>query len=159
MTPENAPAPAPECHRSTRQRRSAVHGEEGQALVETAVTLTLFVLLMLGILEFGRAFMISNVIADAARVGARAASLEPAANRNDLGFIVSTSEIVNDTRSRIAASVGNDVAEALAIAVVQTAGTPPLVEVSVTGEVPFLFRFIGNSFDINRTVAFRDPSR
>lgn len=46
--------------------------EDGQDIVEYALTLPLFVLLFLGIVEFGLVIMSYNTIANAAREGARA---------------------------------------------------------------------------------------
>ncbi len=45
----------------------------GQALVEFAVTLPLLLLLVLGVVEFSRAFQLYGAITDAARQGARTA--------------------------------------------------------------------------------------
>ena len=49
--------------RTTRQR--------GQALAEMGFVILLFVVLTLGIIDFGRMFMVLNVITHAARDGAR----------------------------------------------------------------------------------------
>ena len=45
--------------------------ERGGTLVEAAITLTLLFLFILGILEFGRAFNIYQILTNAAREGAR----------------------------------------------------------------------------------------
>ena len=50
-----------------------VRGEQGQALVEVALVLPVLLILMLGILEFGRAWYTKQVVTDAAREGARLA--------------------------------------------------------------------------------------
>ena len=47
----------------------------GQALVEFALVLPLILMLLLGILEFGRAWNEHQVVTDAARAGARLAAL------------------------------------------------------------------------------------
>lgn len=52
-----------------------VLGDEGQALVEFALVTPLLLLLIVGIIEFGRAWSMSQVITDAARQGARMASV------------------------------------------------------------------------------------
>jgi len=46
-------------------------GERGQALAEFAIVLPLLLLLIAGILEFGRAWNIKQAVTDAAREGAR----------------------------------------------------------------------------------------
>ena len=53
-----------------RSRRS-----EGQALVEFALLIPLLVIIILGIIEFGRIWMTMNVLASAAREGARIAAV------------------------------------------------------------------------------------
>lgn len=52
-------------------------GEEGQSLIEFALLLPIFLLLVVGIAEFGRAWMTRNVLTGAAQEAARAASVEP----------------------------------------------------------------------------------
>ena len=48
-------------------------GEQGTALIETAMTLPLLLLVSVGIFEFGRAFQTWQVLTNAAREGARLA--------------------------------------------------------------------------------------
>jgi hypothetical protein len=48
-------------------------GEQGTALLETAMTLPLLLLVSVGIFEFGRAFQTSQILTNAAREGARLA--------------------------------------------------------------------------------------
>lgn len=56
---------------TTAQFRSGAR--RGQALVEFALVLPVLMLLLLGILEFGRAWNVRQVLTDAAREGARLA--------------------------------------------------------------------------------------
>ena len=51
------------------------NNERGTALLETALTLPLILLVSVGIFEFGRAYQIDQVITNAAREGARVAVL------------------------------------------------------------------------------------
>jgi Flp pilus assembly protein TadG len=51
--------------------------DKGQTLVETAFALLLFLLLVLGIFEFGRAMYSKNTLTNAARAGARVAVVTP----------------------------------------------------------------------------------
>lgn len=62
-------------------RRAA--GERGSALLETALTLPLILLLTVGIFEFGRAYETWQVLVNAAREGARVAVL-PNATASDV---------------------------------------------------------------------------
>ena len=48
-----------------------LHRRNGAALVEMALVLPVFLTVVLGIMEFGRAMMVSNLVANAAREGAR----------------------------------------------------------------------------------------
>ena len=58
----------------TRMRKRLT-GERGTALIETALTLPLLLLVSVGIFEFGRAFQTWQVLTNAAREGARLAVL------------------------------------------------------------------------------------
>ncbi len=50
-------------------------GRRGQALTEMAMVIPILLLMVVGIMEFGRAWALSQVVTDAARQGARIASL------------------------------------------------------------------------------------
>ena len=54
-------------------RRAARNGERGQALVEFALILPILLILLLGILDFGRAVAAYNSVSNGARSGARVA--------------------------------------------------------------------------------------
>lgn len=58
----------------SRQRRRA-RRDDGQALVEFALIMPVFLLLVMGVVEFGRAWNSYQVVTDAAREGARTAVL------------------------------------------------------------------------------------
>jgi Flp pilus assembly protein TadG len=51
--------------------RQSRHGERGNALIESAITIPILLLLMVGIFEVGRAYETWQVITNAAREGAR----------------------------------------------------------------------------------------
>ena len=57
--------------------RDAARREAGQELVEFALILPLLLLLFFGIIEFGRAILAYNTIANAAREGARQGIVDP----------------------------------------------------------------------------------
>jgi Flp pilus assembly protein TadG len=61
-------------------QRNRVSPRSGAALVEFAVVLPVFVLFILGIIEFGRAFMVGQLVTNAAREGARQAVLDGSTN-------------------------------------------------------------------------------
>lgn len=150
--------------RHAGQNYPSERSQRGQALVELALSITLLMLLSLGIVEFGRILMITNVVTHAARDGARAAAVEPASNRNSSGMLLSTAAIEARVRDQMrdvmsAADVG-----ALTVAVAQpTTNGIPMVSVTVSGQVPYLFAplLFGDNLglSINRAVAFRDEGR
>ncbi|MGB7970763.1 MAG: TadE family protein [Candidatus Deferrimicrobiaceae bacterium] len=51
--------------------------KKGQSLVEFALLLPLFLLMVVGVAEFGRAWMTRNILTGAAREGARVAAVQP----------------------------------------------------------------------------------
>lgn len=151
--------------RSSCMWRRRVDGERGQTLVELGITIVLFMMLSLGIVEFGRILMIVSVVTHAARDGARAAAV--ATNRDVSGNITDTSSIKQRVRDQLANVVGtadaNDNSK-YQVAVTQVAdGGIPMVEVKVTGSVPYLFAplLFGStaSLGIDRAVRFRDEGK
>ena len=54
----------------------------GAAAVEMALITPIFLMLAFGIIEFGRGMMVSNMVANAAREGARQAILDGSSNAN-----------------------------------------------------------------------------
>ncbi len=64
---------------------------KGQAMVEMALVITLFLAMVIGIMEFGSAFMVTQAMISAAREGARFASVQDS-HRPDY---------VNAVRSRV----------------------------------------------------------
>jgi hypothetical protein len=147
-----------------RSRRS----RSGQALIETALVVVPLVLLGIGIVQFGYSFMQLNMIANAARDGARQAAAFP--QRDGCGCIrssdrtlitdPSTGTVMNQLRNVIDAptlSTFNVQVEQLTGGVVTplcAGGCPctsatctptlsdvPTVRVTVTGTVNYLFNF------------------
>ena len=53
--------------------RTRLRNERGAALLETAITIPIILLIAVGIFEFGRAYQTSQVLTNAAREGARLA--------------------------------------------------------------------------------------
>lgn len=64
----------------TTRRTSRLAPRSGAALVEFAIVFPVFILVILGIIEFGRAFMIGQLVTNAAREGARQAVLDGSTN-------------------------------------------------------------------------------
>ena len=59
--------------------RNTLGNEKGQNLVEFALVVPLLLLLVIGIAEFGRAWMTKNILTGAAREGVRMAAVAPPA--------------------------------------------------------------------------------
>ena len=150
-----------------------IHNQRGQALAETGIVLVVFILLVGGVMQFGHAFMVANMITHAARDGARlAASWQ---SRGGCGQLTNTSAIEAQVRSTIATVT----AEMFTVTVGQTPAVSPLtppcttaatptVTVNVSGCVPYLFNILGlgsacpsgdKGFQVNRTVTFDDELR
>jgi Flp pilus assembly protein TadG len=124
----------------------------GQALTEMAFVIVLFVTLVMGLMEFGRAWMIANMITHAAVDGARSAA--KFVDRNPDCTITDTSGIESGVLAQIGAVM--DTATISGVTVTQSvqAGIP-VVQVQVTGSVPYMFNLVASEFPVARTVTFR----
>lgn len=71
-----------------RQRKSFNSNERGASLLEFAIALTVFLTSMFAVIEFGRALWVHNALADAARRGARYATLHSASDINKVKNVV-----------------------------------------------------------------------
>ena len=76
--------------------------ERGQALAEFALIMPILFLLIAGILGFGRAYSLQQVVVDAAREGARAAVVQNSATADSATGVTAVKHIIN-TRLRNAA--------------------------------------------------------
>lgn len=81
-----------------RTRRRSTRSDRGQALVEFAIAAIPFLLVLLGIVDLGRAIYQMNTTAQASREIARATSLHPWATCCDLG--TSTQAVAAATTQR-----------------------------------------------------------
>lgn len=93
------------------------HARRGAAMVEMALVLPLFLMLVLGIIEFGRAMMIANLVTNAAREGARTAVLDGSTN----------TEVTSGVKTFLQSAIGHSVSAgdiAVSITVTPAAGNP-----------------------------------
>jgi Flp pilus assembly protein TadG len=143
-------------------RCAARHSRNGaQTLVELAFCVVLIVMLAMGIIEFGRAWMIANMITHAARDGARAAAVTPVSKRNSSGIITDSTTIANIkniVRDRIATVMDPSTIGTIDLAQPTIDGIP-MVQVTVNGTLPYLFGFFGSGETLGRSVTFRDEGR
>lgn len=63
-----------------RRQQVGKKQRSGAALVEMAIVLPIFLMVSLGIIEFGRALMVANMVTNSAREGARMAVLDGSSN-------------------------------------------------------------------------------
>lgn len=94
--------------RNRRKRR-------GAAIVETAIVLPVFLAVTLGIVEFGRAMMVGQLVTNAAREGARLAVIDGSTNSS-----VETS--IKDFLTQAAGTSASDVT--VTITITPAAGNP-----------------------------------
>lgn len=71
-----------------KQARPFPANERGTTLVEFAIALTVFLTSMFGVIEFGRALWVHNALTDAARRGARYATLHNPADVDSVKNVV-----------------------------------------------------------------------
>ena len=126
-----------------------------------AIVIVLLATLTMGVMEFGRAWMINNMIVQAAREGARAAAVAPRTNRDpDTGLILSTAGIETLVKGQIAGVLDAASVAAFTVNVTQpTVGGIPVVRVTVNGSAPYIFNLGGTDFSVARSVTFRDEGR
>lgn len=125
------------------------------AMVEMALVLPIFVTVMLGIVEFGRGFMVANLVTNAAREGARQSIMYGSTNQQVTDkvrdFVTATVNVENNdvgvvitiTPAEGNSTVGNEVS---------AAQSQDLITVRV--EVPFdKVSYIPGSFLEGKTLA------
>ncbi|MGH7499556.1 MAG: TadE/TadG family type IV pilus assembly protein [Gemmatimonadales bacterium] len=111
-------------------------GRRGQSLVEFALVVPLLLLMLAGIIEFGRAWNMSQVVTDAARQGARTAAVlnpDPSATVDSVRAVVDAalqSGNVDPTANGVSVVVDN----------FQAGSNTP---VTVTVSVPYQFMIFG----------------
>jgi hypothetical protein len=160
--------------------------QRGQELVETGISVVVFLTIALGIVTFGHAFMTANMITHAARDGARVAATWP--QRGPCGalcdgsncgppFTDQNNPIIQVVTNEIATVLGSTAAGTFTYTVSQNpvppAATPcgslpptPTVTVNVNGCVPWAIPLLpvslgidcngSTGFAVNRTVVFHD---
>lgn len=77
------------CRKPIRQHFNRV----GSAMVELAVCFPIFLLILMGIIEFGRAMSVNQMLNSAARIGCRAAILDGSTNSSVTNVV--TQHVVN----------------------------------------------------------------
>lgn len=142
---------AGELHGTKRSRAGARRRREGQSLVEFAVTLPVFLLLLAGIVDFGMGLYSQMTIINAAREGARLGIVE-------LG-VASTPAMVatakDNVRDRVEAMAsGLDVVVDVTCVPTCVGGNPVIVQVDHQYRMLWPLAF-GNSLHLSSTVQMR----
>lgn len=144
-----------------RQQTTANESRRGTALVELALTLPIFIMVTLGIVEFGRAMMVAQLITNAAREGARLGIIDGSTN----------AEVENSIQSFLAESANLQAADlTIAITVTPYTGNPdagnevgnalPRDLVSIYVSVPFdKVSYITGSYLNGKTLSGRSAMR
>jgi hypothetical protein len=118
-------------------KRGAVHSR-GQGLVEFALVVPIFLILLFGMIEFGRAWMTKNILTGAAREAVRLAAVQTDFPTSDNVAKQRAKDVLN--------SAGIGVPPA--VVTVNSQDSPePMLEVIVTYPFPLL---IGGNFGIGR---------
>jgi Flp pilus assembly protein TadG len=122
----------------TRRRRPAgiggAGGERGQTLLELALTFPLLLMLLLAIVDFGRVIDALIIVTNAAREGARHASVDPSLSVNDVQVLVRDQIRGSGTNITMLGGFGDDLANQ-----VQVTMSDDAVTVLVTYDFPTWF--------------------
>ena len=145
--------------------------ERGQALIETAISILLFLGVTLALMTFGHAFMVVNMITHAARDGAA---------RGDVPYRGGCNAITNydSIKSTVKAEIGTVTGGSFQVNVDQVPSqngqtppncvnsTTPQMKVTVIGCVPYIFPILPSNlgqdcngqkgFTVNRVAYFHD---
>jgi hypothetical protein len=142
------------------QAAALLCNQRGQGLIEMGIIVSLFLLLSMGIIEFGRIFMLSNMVMHAARDGGRAAAIIGASYRNADGTFPDGGAAVSSAVHEQLRGELQGVLDPFDVRVVQLdSGTIPVVQVTLNGQLHYIFNLVGNTVEISRTVTFRDEGR
>lgn len=87
--------------KSGRAPSKSSEPRRGVAMVETALVLPIMMMVILGVVEFGRAFMVCQLLTNSAREGGRLAVLQG----------TSTADVVTEVQTLVNKTVGVDTAD------------------------------------------------
>ncbi len=125
--------------RQSRGRKAS--SRTGSAMVEIAVCFPVFLLILMGIIEFGRAMSINQMLNSASRIGCRAAILDGSTN----------SSVTSAVKTHVTSTIGcqqSSVTVTISVTSSQTGATLSDVSAASTGDM----------IKINVSVPFADVS-
>jgi Flp pilus assembly protein TadG len=108
--------------------------ERGQSLVEFAMILPLFMVILFGIMEFGRLWEISNLITSASREGARVAAISGSSQSQAIQAAQNVLSAANIDDATVSVSGPNSASE---VSVTVTIHYTPLTGSIIPGFDPF----------------------
>ena len=134
-----------------RTRRLFARGERGQSLMELALLALVFIVLMLGVVDFGRVYFAYVSVTNGARNGAHYASVSPSNAADTTGIksaaVADTSDLLDTSSSNpdVSVSTGTDSQGRL------------YADVTMTYTFSTIFPWPGlpTSIDVERTVRAR----
>ena len=140
-----------------RGRYTPMRNERGQALVETGLVMIALVVLFLGIIEFGRMWMVANMINHSLRDGARMAAVSP--YRNNTGGVTNLDQIRTQTESEINTVLGTSTCSNCVQFTSSTQNGIPIMTSRAVIDIPFVFGLFGATLHVDRSVTFRDEGK
>jgi TadE-like protein len=153
--------------------RGLLHDQRGQGLIEMGMVVALFVILSIGIIEFGRVFMLGNMVTHTARDAGRAAAIIGASYRNPDGSFLDPDAVRTAVWTQVVEPELQSVLDPTSLASFSVSdlqqlpdpadplnpGDIPRVQLTLTGQLHYIFNLVGNTIDVSRTVSFRDEGR
>lgn len=120
-----------------RLHRNRANRRKGMTIVESALVLSVFMMMLFGIFEYCRYIMVLHIVNNAARDGARYAAV----NVNTLDVTGTQTAIINYTKARLNGIMNNIPDAQVAVYPCDTAGltsNPPILRSkSTTGSAPY----------------------
>jgi len=113
---------------SVRSLPTGHRSRSGTAIVEVAVCFPVFLLILLGIIEFGRAMSVNQLLNSAARMGCRSAILDGSSN----------SSVSSSVKQHVASTLGcqqSSVTVTIAVTSSRTGGALSDLSLATTGDV------------------------
>ena len=118
-----------------RARRS--RGRRAAAMVEFAIVGTAFFILVLGLVELGRAFMVQHLLLDAARQGVRVGIVQGKTNADITTAVASVMDPAGITSDHIIVTVNDGVVDASTATTGQDITVQVYVDVGSVSWLPF----------------------
>jgi Flp pilus assembly protein TadG len=161
----------------TAVKKPIRRAQSGQALIESGIVVTMLTVLTLGVLNFGYAILVANVVAHSARNGARMAATWPYRLACKTLDPAQLDAIRNQVKAEVASIVGGTfTVNVTQVPVPQnnpptcTPASNPQVKVEVVGCAPYVFPLLPNfgffgtacngrrGFGIDRSAYFADQT-